>query len=525
MAARNGSVDPMLRIVSLSEWIAQSGLFTETLADYTLARNTGGDTTAAVKDLAEIMVKGMSYGTPGNLASRSKLDKEALEQLHNMARCRFLPLEDVHEDLKIWHLTLLRRPDRKKINLQYGRIVKREGDGMQFIDGDLLERMGNRDGLGPGGLPGGGFDIGDISGWTPSGGAGGYDPAFPDGKGPGGGNAEDDFDYLNYGSDPRGGKVGGRGPNGEELDADGNVVDAWGVKLGADGKPLRLGEDGKPLDEAALAALEAEEAAAAAAAEKVAAGKAAVAKAAARKAAAKDGAKGKDDGSGKTGEEGEEADEEPEETEEQREAAEIQRLLAAGLMFRVKKLAEEVILDEFEGRMLLPPPSLPSPTGSRPTSQEGGARTRRSLMPQRMPPMSASMRANLAEDFRKCIGDAFRLIDFPDEDTKNKKRQREAAEVEEFLRDDVRDPVMDGLLSKSTAMKIKMKRESSLLHDHLRTRAEKHGRRLQAHVVKGTKDCWPRRLQACRQSLQNISALDSFADLRAREKLAMRATM
>ena len=50
-----------------------------------------------------------------------------------------------------------------------------------------------------------------------------------------------------------GGKVGGRGPNGEELDADGNIIkDAWGVALGADGKPIRLGADGKPLGRASV---------------------------------------------------------------------------------------------------------------------------------------------------------------------------------------------------------------------------------------------------------------------------------
>jgi len=133
----------MLRIVSLSEWIAESGLFAESLSNYALAQSSGGDTTAAVQDLAEIMVKGMSYGTSGSGAAMPRLSKAALEQLRQMSGCRYLPLEEVHEDLKIWHLTLLTRPDRKKITLSYGKAVKREA-GFDY-DPEVLAQIARGD--------------------------------------------------------------------------------------------------------------------------------------------------------------------------------------------------------------------------------------------------------------------------------------------------------------------------------------------------------------------------------------------
>jgi len=499
----------MLRIVSLSEWITESGLFAETLAEYAIAQHSGGDTRAAVKDLANIMVRGMSYGSPGNAAaSRSRLNRFALEQLQQMAKCRYLPLEDVHEDLKIWHLTLLRRPARKKLAMMYGRVQKREGGDFD-IDPALLAQMGE-DGLGPGGARAGDWDLsgweGGAGGYGP-GGAGydpnfpnGYDPNYPDGRRPDDGLGPDgkplrgsgydegelDADGNPIGKDGRGGRRSRTGSRGSESGGD----DKAGRKRGSKGGSGDGGRD-------AAAKKKAEEEAAAAARKKAEEE---------AKAAGKDGLDESADGLGAG---------------DAREQTEEELLLAAGNIFKIKKVAEEVILDEFE-KMLLPPPPLPAGDQARPDSQAGARRRHAAGGPAFA--FSSGVRSNLADDFRKCIEEAFRLIDFPDE---AKKRRQEEAEVAAFLRDDVPDPAMESLLSRSHSQ-MNLKNDASLLETHLRMRAEKHGRRLQLRTEKamrathGNSELWPRRIKGCKQAMGHgaIAALTLHAEMRARESLS-----
>lgn len=560
-----GEVDPMLRIVSLSEWIAESGLFAESLAEYAIAQSSGGDTRAAVKNLAEMMVKGMSYGSTGAAASRSRLNKEALEQLHFMSRCRFLPLEDVHEDLKIWHLTLLRRPNKSKKCEAYGRVPKMEFDAGEYedLDPEMMARIraeqegltpgGGRAGLGPAGADSGysGLDFGaDPGGRRGSGGGAGgsgtvYDPSHPDYRRPSRGERSDSDEWT---VGPDGKSYSSRvGPDGKpiargefEIGPDGKPV------IGADGKPRRIsrtgskggtesGDESKPGTapgaggaEGGGSGIEGEGGEGAAAAGDASTKSGGRGRASARSNNSQAGAKG--NGSSRFGKDGELLDEGSPDGEltgsnpaVPREPTEEELLLAAGNLFKVKKIAEQVIMDEFAG-MLLPPPPLSAvvrESSSRPdTADSPTASQRHRLAPQQSPTaaFSSGMRSNLADDFRKCILDAFRLINFPDE---TKKMKEEAEEVEQFLRDDMPDPAMEAMLSRSNT--VPLKSESSFLETHLRMRAEKHGRRLQKEGEKSasklTQDLWPRRLQGCHQSLRSIVALDAFADVRNRETL------
>jgi hypothetical protein len=220
----------------------------------------------------------------------------------------------------------------------------------------------------------------------------------------------------------------------------------------------------------------------------------------------------------------------PEETEEE-------KLLAAGHLFRIKEIAEQVILDEF-ANMLLPPPPLTSvTTGSRPGTEESassptGARRRRQRLQQcpTSAAFSSGVQSTLAADFRKVIEDAYRLIELPDE---AKQKKVDTDDVEAFLKDlDKADEAgkaeFEELVSRSSTVstfKTNIKCENKALETHLRMRAERHTRRLQSRGHKavrghGHEDLWPRRLQGCRRSLGSIHALDAFAEMRARQKLA-----
>jgi len=536
--------DPMLRIVSLSQWIAESGLFDETLAEYAMAQRSGGDTSAVVSDLAEMMVKGHSYMSQG--PSRNRLDKAALEQLHRLSKCYSLPLEDVHEDLKIWHLTLLRRPDRKHIALSYGRVTKRPDDGCEFSPEELAQMRADGtlgpDGrkIGPGagahrysGLSSGTGDFGQgFQGRGSTGGFDGYSGLGADGQplpfdwSPGG-FGSDGKPLPGFGADgkPLGGGPGGAGGQGEgELGADGKPIgkDPQG---GPDGQGRRgsgaseSGDDGKADGSKGDSRPDSGGAVDGATADQP--GKSPGAKA---RASVRAGDKAGQEKRGGEYEFGDLPDggfgklEDDEQNEEQ-------RLLASGAIFRVKKkIAEQVILDEF-ANMLLPPPPLSAVAGDKSqldeegTAAEGAAARRQIQMQSSTAALGAGARSNLAEDFRKCILGAFKLIDFPDED---KMKKAEEAEVEAFLRDDEEDdPVMRGLLSRSNTS-VQSHSESSLLETHLRMRAEKRGRRLQMQGEKAlsqTQDCWSRRLKGCNQALRAISALDTFALMRARAAL------
>lgn len=527
MASSMPPVDPMLRIVSLSEWIAKSGIFGETLAEYALAHNNGGDTRAAVQGLADVMVKGMSYGQPG--APKARLDRAALEELSQYSRSKYrsLPLEDVHEDLKIWHLTLMRRPVRKRMEMVYGRVTKRPDDDSD-IDPAHLFQMGGKDGSrdfpdgrsghGEGQSPG--IEFGHDGYGRPG---SGYDSSSsPDGKKRiGGGQSEFDGGNLGPGGKPRGDSRPGEDGSDVELDSNGEPVDRGGPSRGTDGgdkwstgdfadggkpgssqsdlRPDSVGDNTGPGGTSGKSG---------------------------RERTGSD-AKGKESKSGKLArQKSEKANglEGEEDTPDVREETEEEKLLAAGCLFRVKQIAEQVILDEF-ANMLLPPPSLSAVTqggDSRPSTDEG--RGHRRLKSQQSMAFSAGIQSTLADDFRKCIEDAFRLIEFPEE---VKKKKADTADVEAFLReDDAQDPAMEGLLPKSAAMSlINFRSDASKLETHLRMRAERHGRRLQSRSQKGFhghghEDLWPRRLRSCRQSLNYTNALDAFAETRAREKLA-----
>lgn len=542
----------MLRIVSLSQWIAESGLFDQTLAEYAIAQRTGGDTSAVVQDLAAMMVKGHSVAM--SQGGRQALDKAALDQLHRMSRSRQLPLEDVHEDLKIWHLTLLRRPSRKKISLGYGRVTKRPNEEYD-IDPELLAQMKQDGEFGPQGsrqglprLGGTGRDSGlsnDAGGWSGQGrgsvgGGDGYGGLGPDGQpiafdwsGPGGGPVGAD-------GRPIGGGPGGAGAPGEaEIGPDGKPI-----LLDADGKPILLDADGKPIggngaepgdegqtdgktedgsrpDSGGGVDGEAGDQS----------GKSAGARAAAGRASVKPGQTAADKAKTKRelGDLGEEfgSGEDDEQTEEQ-------RLLASGALFRIKKrIAEEVILDEFANMLLPPPPltALGGDTDDQSDAEDDGDSPRQRKVKANAPSsaaMGAGVRSNLAEDFRKCVLGAFQLIDFPDE---VKIQMSSEAEVQAFLRDDTdEDPVMRNMLSRSNTIQQREHGESSLLETHLRMRAEKRGRRLQLQGERsckanlhGSQDCWSRRLKGCNQALRSISALDTFAMMRKSGAFAMTA--
>lgn len=535
-------VDPMLRIVSLSEWIAESGLFAESLADYALAQRSGGDMKAAVQDLADVMVRGMAYGRAGSAGSRTRIDKASLEQMNMTARCRFLPLEDVHEDLKIWHLTLLRRMPRKSFHLQYGRVQKRPDAG---FDGDpsLLGSFGNQDSAYPGfgeKLASGaaadhpGYVPGDWDPGSQSFGSGGrpgfFDPHHPDGRrSSGDGRFDSDDSALGPDGKPRGGDRHGTdtGAEEDELGSDGEPIgkdDQPGGRASRRGSTRSQGEDDDALTSEAGASRPGSGLTGDVGT--VPGKRGDHARASVRSSVSHPGQPGfEEELDGFEGQHGEKV----EETEEERE----QRLLASGDLFTIKQVAAEVIMDEF-ANMLLPPPPLSSVAAvsgkdSRPQTPDGGssitsgARTHRHAQQSPTMAFSSGMRSNLADDFRACIEEAFRLIDFPDE---TKKRKAEAAEVEEFLKDDVDDPSLQALLSRSTTnycMQLKSD-ASPLLETHLRNKAEKHGKRLQLHGERATrsgKDTWPRRLQSCQQSMRMTVALDMFAESRAREKVGI----
>lgn len=500
--------DPMLRVVSLSSWIAESGLFNQALGEYAAAAKSGGDTSVAVKDLAEMMVKGHSI-IQGSPRGSMLLDRAALEQLNRLSRVHSLPLEDVHRDLRIWQLTLHRRPERKKINLDYGRVIRRQDDGLAF-DPSLFAGMGKDGGFGShGGQQGAGaYDYSGSGGF----GAGG-------GHGPGGINGQDGFG------------------------ADASSFDLYGLgggPLGADGRPLgsgELGPDGNPLGASGMWTPRT------------------AARASGEFGSGDEGmnddgtASRPDSGGGLNGEAGDQSgkskgsrspnkggqtkadkaggkngagDEAVGLTAEEEEALELERLLASGAIFRVKKkIAEEVILDEF-ANMLLPPPPLSALAGDRDSDADEEEGKQKTPSWRKKVPSSASnpagVKSNLAEDFRKCVREAFARIDFPDE---AREQKAEEDEIAAFLRDDEDDPEMKKWLSRSNTS-VQVDSNSSFLETHLKMRAEKRGRRLQLQGEKAlhnTQDCWSRRLQGCNQALHAISALDRFAMMRARAAL------
>lgn len=527
----------MLRIVSLSEWISKSGYFHETLAEYARARQTGADTTEAVEELTDVMIRGLAYGSPGVMgASRQQLDKAAFEQYSKMASCRFLPLEDVQDDLQIWQLTLLRRPPRKKIDCGYGRAKRRDPGGWE-PDPELLKRIYADEEAG--GIGGRGGRLGDGTGgpYGP-----GHGPDGPDGPGQGYGG----LGRQTGGFGSRGGKGGRNGLGGEYSDEE---LDENGKPIGKGGRRIDLDDDGKDGPGGRSGS------------------KDSVDSQGNPRHGGKDGQLGDEDGkdgpggahgktlggsggpdaeererrrresqqrrqsaqqSGKLGGKDDSGEKGDTRTEEEKRREEEEKLLAAGHLFRIKaKEAMEEVLDEF-ANMLLPPPPLsgvPGESGEGGDGGEGedgsptGSKTRRGFMKGMMPPVSfsAGIRSCLAEDFRKAIGEAFHAIDFPE-----KKTDDDDTLLRSFLDDDLPDPAMKRLLSRSN-MPASLRGDSTHLASHLRMRAEKHGRRLQAHTekaVQSNQDRWPRRLTGCRQSLRGISALDAFAEMRAREKLA-----
>jgi len=109
--SRSNAPDPMLRVCPLEDWFVESGLY-ERVRNVAPAREPAS--TPETND-PELFVTGHAFGGDHGFDLRRRFDRNYLEQLHNLAKCRFMPTNDVKEDLRIWHLTLLNRPTRRKL--------------------------------------------------------------------------------------------------------------------------------------------------------------------------------------------------------------------------------------------------------------------------------------------------------------------------------------------------------------------------------------------------------------------------
>jgi hypothetical protein len=474
------------------------------------------------------------------------LNRERLEQLRNLSRCHFLPIEDVQEDLKIWHLTLLKRPLFTRPSINYGRFQRPRDSDMQFH----MEDEGNYHRAQTAPVPGNELSHGSTSG------------AFSKGGFPAKGYIADNYTS----SGPR--EFPGAEPGGF-----GGTSGSYDAGRGYSGKPgpVPTGMTGRDQNDPAVAAatgnstreLDSLPGTEGAGDEKTGGDDGSAADDIPNLDSPTDGKKptqgtsktpksrnlldssSKADAKGKTTSEfsnkasaGDDEQVEHKETDED--------LLKSGALFRIKNIIAQAILDEF-ATGLLPPrqressghlpglgsderrPATTSLSGEL-TSQEGipsptsGARRRQSAQHSMMPSvgLTPGIPSRLADDFKKCIEEAFYLIEFPEEaKAQNQFEDFAVVDSKHQQTEDEQDPALQGVLSRSNTV-MNLKSDPALLQQHLQMRAEKHGRRLQTHAMTAMhgKECWPRRIKACNQSLRSISALDAFAEVRAREKLA-----
>jgi len=546
---RHGLVDPMLRIVSLSEWFVQSGWFAQ--AADAVAGLSAEEKAIAAKDLADIMVKGFSFGSPGSSASRKRARRQ---QLQAMSGCRFLPLEDVQEALKIWHMTLVRRPSRKHLALQYGRVERRDNE--LNPDADLLARMLSEQGVAlpcsnkPLGLPsqtggdgllrgnsgssgqsgsslgGFGFNSRGTAGMRGSltGESGSNDFGFSDPLGGLGRNSDPKVggnDIADSGSQDQSGvrrdsvRSSKRSSlkNGEGEENEGNdAFDLGDPRLRVDAEhsedrveeEKKLSSPGRRAPQAQLASSEHQK----------------VEVKAENLKCEKEGVEqGSDEAAVALDSEAE--------------------LLASGALFRIKQIVAEVILEEFACSLFPAPTLMRSVNGRSPAGQESEStpdsfgditpspsgrlqRRRSSMQSSKIPPVQpTAIPSSLAQDFRKCLEDAFRVIEYPEE-AKLMKKHVDTSPSPELMADFQEDPELQRLLTRSNTS-MHFKSDATLLEQHLQFRAERHSRRLQNNAkvaLRGKQDRWPRRLASCQQSLKMTSPLDAFAELRGLARVA-----
>eukprot|EP00929_Paragymnodinium_shiwhaense_P046064 TRINITY_DN2347_c0_g1_i1.p1 TRINITY_DN2347_c0_g1~~TRINITY_DN2347_c0_g1_i1.p1 ORF type:complete len:904 (+),score=245.89 TRINITY_DN2347_c0_g1_i1:157-2868(+) len=192
MDAQRQIADPMLRIVSLMEWLAESGI-----GGGTAQAGKGGRRQLAASGfnpqmfLNDLIVQGRSAGYGNLSASRRKLAERFHDHLRQLAEAGGnMTMDDIQQDLQIWSLKLLPRAARRRlINLMAGRGGARKA-ATDFGDG-LSKKI---------------VDEGGSTSKTS-----GYDPnAVFNSMGSGkGGKEKSDAD-----KDPKGGSSGGGGAGG-----------------------------------------------------------------------------------------------------------------------------------------------------------------------------------------------------------------------------------------------------------------------------------------------------------------------
>jgi len=132
-----GGEDPLLRIVPLGQWLKELGLINESPG----AGFPDGRHQLDSASQENLFISGRSWlgfaADSANHAQRAKLDRAFVEHLAMLAKSRFLPLEEVAEDLQIWRLKLHDRAARKRLADLFGRnLLKRQG----FQDDLFLRR-------------------------------------------------------------------------------------------------------------------------------------------------------------------------------------------------------------------------------------------------------------------------------------------------------------------------------------------------------------------------------------------------
>lgn len=174
-----GGGDPLLRIVPLGQWLKELGI----VNDPPGASLPGAPHQQDSASPDSLLVSGRSWlgliTDSTNHAQRAKLDRAFVEHLALLAKSRFLPLDEVAEDLQIWRLKLHDRAARKRLTDLFGRnLLRRQG----FQDDLFLRRgAGNDDQLAGKGADG----SNRHSSWNPD----DYFADSSDGGGGGGGRS------------------------------------------------------------------------------------------------------------------------------------------------------------------------------------------------------------------------------------------------------------------------------------------------------------------------------------------------